>query len=111
MKITHNNSIHFSKGKNKQMMKNGISKPESHWVWFEHHGYFPRKDECIHHIDFNKNNNDISNLELMSNSKHAKFHNLLIKINLNLDKIPTLIFKNENFMKNKYLKNKLKKER
>lgn len=28
----------------------------------------------IHHIDFNKDNNDISNLQMLSNSDHVKLH-------------------------------------
>lgn len=33
-------------------------------------------DEVVHHKDGNKRNNDINNLELMSNSNHTKFHNI-----------------------------------
>jgi len=32
--------------------------------------------ECVHHIDGNKLNNDISNLEIMTFEKHAKVHRL-----------------------------------
>jgi hypothetical protein len=32
------------------------------------------KDEVVHHIDRNKQNNDISNLQLMTRSEHAKYH-------------------------------------
>ena len=32
------------------------------------------KDECIHHIDMDKLNNDKSNLMLMTKSKHRKLH-------------------------------------
>jgi len=32
------------------------------------------KEESIHHIDFNKNNNNIKNLILMTNSEHRKLH-------------------------------------
>lgn len=31
-------------------------------------------DEIVHHKDGNKFNNDINNLEILSNSEHAKFH-------------------------------------
>lgn len=32
------------------------------------------KNEVVHHIDHNKNNNDISNLVVMSRSEHTKLH-------------------------------------
>jgi len=31
-------------------------------------------DECVHHIDHNKSNNDISNLVLMKRSEHSRLH-------------------------------------
>lgn len=33
-----------------------------------------RSDEVVHHIDGNKNNNSISNLEIMSVSEHSRLH-------------------------------------
>lgn len=33
-------------------------------------------NECVHHIDHDKKNNAISNLELMTRSEHAKLHAL-----------------------------------
>ena len=33
-----------------------------------------KEEECIHHIDFNKYNNDISNLCLMTNKEHSHWH-------------------------------------
>lgn len=33
-----------------------------------------RKNEVVHHIDHNKLNNNISNLQLMTNSEHASLH-------------------------------------
>lgn len=32
------------------------------------------KDEIVHHIDHNKHNNNISNLQLVTRSEHAKIH-------------------------------------
>lgn len=33
-----------------------------------------RENECVHHIDRDKSNNDLSNLMLLTNSEHAKLH-------------------------------------
>lgn len=44
------------------------------WVWQCNHGK-PKKGLHIHHIDGNKSNNDISNLELLSVKEHSKRHN------------------------------------
>lgn len=33
-----------------------------------------QKNECVHHIDGNRANNDISNLQLMTISEHSKLH-------------------------------------
>lgn len=40
-------------------------------------GRYLTKDEVVHHIDFNKQNNDISNLMLMTPKEHKRFHNLI----------------------------------
>jgi len=71
-----------------------ISKPEhpmanSNGNIFEHRlvmekelRRYLRKDEIIHHIDFNPENNNLNNLYLTTSSKHSKLHrgiNLLIK--------------------------------
>ena len=37
-------------------------------------GRLLQKHEVVHHIDGNKHNNDILNLELMHNSEHSKHH-------------------------------------
>lgn len=41
--------------------------------WLKH-GDFPQ-DSIIHHIDGNKHNNNISNLELMTKEEHSSIHN------------------------------------
>ena len=38
------------------------------------YGRLPSKDECVHHIDRDKTNNNISNLRLMTKSDHVKLH-------------------------------------
>lgn len=35
-----------------------------------------RPDECVHHIDFNKANNSLDNLVVLTNSEHARLHAL-----------------------------------
>lgn len=37
-------------------------------------GHLLKKDEQVHHIDEDKNNNDISNLKVMTISEHARHH-------------------------------------
>lgn len=37
-------------------------------------GRMLKDNEVVHHIDHNKKNNDISNLELLTNSNHSKIH-------------------------------------
>ena len=41
----------------------------------EHIGRRLRHDEAVHHIDGNKLNNDISNLQLMKHAEHTALHN------------------------------------
>lgn len=43
------------------------------YIWEKEKGKVP-KGLSIHHIDGNKNNNDISNFEIMSNSDHSRLH-------------------------------------
>ena len=47
---------------------------EHHLVYWQHYHIVPKDDEVIHHIDGNKHNNDISNLELISKSEHSANH-------------------------------------
>lgn len=42
-------------------------------VYEKHYGKIP-KGMIVHHIDFNKENNDIDNLELMTIDEHNKIH-------------------------------------
>ena len=43
-------------------------------IWSFYNGKIP-EDCVIHHKDFDKNNNDISNLQILTYSEHAKVHN------------------------------------
>lgn len=48
---------------------------EHQYIWELHNGIIP--ENCvIHHIDGNKLNNNISNLQCISRSEHNKIHNL-----------------------------------
>lgn len=43
-------------------------------IYEEYHNVILTNKDVIHHIDGNKENNDVSNLELTNNSEHAKLH-------------------------------------
>ena len=43
----------------------------------EYLGRYLYSGEIVHHIDGNKQNNDIKNLLLMTESDHMKLHNIL----------------------------------
>lgn len=47
---------------------------EHRHVMEEHIGRKLRTDEAVHHIDWDKTNNNIKNLQLMSRSEHARMH-------------------------------------
>lgn len=43
-------------------------------VMEKHLGRYLYKDETVHHIDLDKNNNDLSNLQLMKRKDHSALH-------------------------------------
>ena len=45
------------------------------YVWIKHNGDIP-EGYSVHHIDENKENNNISNLRLMTNGSHTTLHTL-----------------------------------
>jgi len=51
-----------------------VGKLEHTWVMEQRIGRSILKDECVHHIDEDKLNNDINNLALMTRSGHSKHH-------------------------------------
>lgn len=64
------------------------------------------ENEIVHHKDFNKCNNDISNLEILTPSEHAKLHSNintkhLIQNNENIEKYTTKSGKNYYFIPQK----------
>ena len=80
-------AAHWKGGK--QIDKDGYIriKKENKYI-LEHHLIMEQKlrrklksEEIVHHIDFNKKNNNIDNLHLFSNkSEHTKYHQMLKKI-------------------------------
>ena len=48
---------------------------EHRYIIEQHLGRLLSPNEVVHHKDGNKKNNNIDNLEIMSNSEHSKFHN------------------------------------
>lgn len=44
-------------------------------VWRYYYGEIPEGDYEIHHIDCDKSNNDISNLQLLTREEHRRLHN------------------------------------
>ncbi len=47
---------------------------EHHLVWWQVHGAVPGPDEVIHHLNGNKHDNRIENLELLTRQSHAEHH-------------------------------------
>lgn len=43
----------------------------------KHLGRYLSTNEVVHHIDGNKSNNSLENLQLMTNEEHSRFHNKL----------------------------------
>lgn len=61
---------------------------EHTYVMSEHIGRAIKNNENVHHLDFDKSNNNIDNLVLLSSSAHTTLHNLLDKsilLNGNID--------------------------
>jgi len=59
---------------NPRSSKKNTSVEEHILVMEKHIGRFLLKTEVVHHIDRNKQNNDISNLQLLTQSEHSKIH-------------------------------------
>jgi uncharacterized Zn-finger protein len=47
---------------------------EHRYVMEQHLGRKLLRNEVVHHIDENKKNNELTNLQLLTNSEHAKKH-------------------------------------
>lgn len=44
------------------------------WVWITHHGEPPPHGYHIHHVDGDKSNNKIDNLQILTQSDHSRMH-------------------------------------
>ncbi len=53
---------------------------EHRWVLEQYLGRELTKDECVHHINGIRDDNNINNLQLMTNSEHCSYHNKLRSI-------------------------------
>jgi|WetSurMetagenome_2_1015567.scaffolds.fasta_scaffold34565_2 hypothetical protein len=65
-------------GKNgyKYIRENGKYVLEHKNVYEKYYGIKIKKGYCVHHIDRNKLNNTIENLEIMSRKEHARLHHI-----------------------------------
>ena len=61
----------------KKIRMNDIVVDEHVWLMEQYLGRPMEPDECVHHVDFIKHNNDIENLELMLRIEHLKLHQQL----------------------------------
>lgn len=66
------NGITYRKNRNKHYSRGGLSLYRE--VYAYHYGEIPAEYE-IHHKDLNPNNNDITNLQLLTKKEHRKIHN------------------------------------
>ena len=54
--------------------KKGTKKRLHVYIWEKYNGEVP-EGYHVHHVDGDKSNNDISNLTLMNQSEHMRYHN------------------------------------
>ena len=72
------NGLKFTKDKKTGYYLNSTQHIRLHrYVWEYYNGTIPKGYE-VHHIDRNKDNNDISNLQLISKKEHMKLHGSLL---------------------------------
>ena len=77
-KIQYFNGIHFTRDDNSGYYGNSTLHISMHrYVWEYYNGPVPKNCE-IHHIDQDKSNNTISNLQCLTKSEHRKVHAYLL---------------------------------
>jgi hypothetical protein len=65
----------YTNAKSKKNIKNGSRITLATYLWRKHHPDNPiRRDENIHHIDFDRMNDTIENLQKMKKKDHDKLH-------------------------------------
>lgn len=62
------------KSKYKAIKVNGIKHDYHRWIMEQTIGRKLNSDEIVHHIDGDKTNNDINNLEIISRADHSRLH-------------------------------------
>ena len=79
---------------------------EHHLIYWKYTGVVPKEDECIHHVNENKRDNKIENLELLKIKDHVIYHTVTNGKNILICKCPGCgsIFKKD---KNKVKKNSI----
>ena len=55
-------------------LSDGSSIKEHRFIMEQFIGRKLKPNECVHHIDFNRQNNDINNLLLMTRGEHSRLH-------------------------------------
>ena len=77
-KTQYFNGYKFTRGEEGTYYRCAKLKKRMHtYVWEYYNGKIPKGCE-IHHIDGDKSNNDISNLQLVTTEEHHKIHNKLL---------------------------------
>lgn len=72
--VQHFDGIKFTKDKQSGYYRHSTLRLLMHrYVWEYYNGKIPKGHE-IHHIDFDRSNNDISNLQMLSRKEHRKLH-------------------------------------
>lgn len=71
---TRVNEVRTTKKGYRYIRTNGKDVKEHILIMENYLGRKLKPDEVVHHKDFNKSNNDISNLQLMTNSEHSRLH-------------------------------------
>jgi len=62
------------------------------YIMEQHIGRLLKDDECVHHINFVKDDNRIDNLKLMTKSEHMSYHNRLRYAKKRGDDLSTVLF-------------------